>query len=158
MALSEVMLLRPIVCRFAADASSRTFSGYTDGRRLWNGFVCPHLPLDEFRRVLDVLLEWGDEKHYTVIDDRQVRVHGMSDATDDYVMTAKLQATTDGDRPLFDCGGAWAFVDGTSPATADVDAPPLPCTHPAHRLGTRGGLKKHQRVCLQCGAVVLARR
>ena len=54
---------------------------------------------------------------------------------------------------------AWTFVEATSPAAdVDVDAPPAPCTHPEHRLGTRGGLRKHQRVCLQCGAVVLVRR
>ncbi len=45
---------------------------------------------------------------------------------------------------------------GTLSTSADVDAPPAPCPHPEHRLGTRGGLKKHQRVCLQCGNVVLA--
>ena len=52
-------------------------------------------------------------------------------------------------------------AEATSPAVdveVDVDAPPTPCTHPEHRLGTRGGLRKHQRVCLQCGAVVLAPR
>ena len=110
MALSEVLLFRTIVVRFMDDASGRTFSGYTDDRR-WNGFQCPHLPLEEFQRVLDVLLEWGDEKHYTVLDDRQVRVHGMVSVADDYVMTAKLQATPDGDRWLFDCGGVWMFVE-----------------------------------------------
>lgn len=110
MALSEVPLFRPIVARFMDDASGRTFAGYTDGRR-WNGFACPHVPLDEFRRVLDVLLEWGDEKHYTVIDDQNVRVHGMAGVADAYVMTAKRCATTDGDRWLFDCGGAWTFIE-----------------------------------------------
>ena len=52
-------------------------------------------------------------------------------------------------------------AEATRPATdvdVDVDAPSAPCTHPEHRLGTRGGLRKHQRVCLQCGAVVLAPR
>jgi hypothetical protein len=37
----------------------------------------------------------------------------------------------------------------------DIDAPPPPCPHPEHRLGTHGGLRKHQRVCLQCGSVIL---
>ena len=37
----------------------------------------------------------------------------------------------------------------------DLDAPPPPCAHPEHRLGTHGGLRKHQRVCLNCGEVVL---
>lgn len=47
----------------------------------------------------------------------------------------------------------------TSPAAdVDVDAPPPPCAHPEHRLGTHGGLRKHQRVCLNCGEVVLVRR
>lgn len=110
MVLSEVPLFQHSVTRFMDDASGRTFAGYTDGRR-WNGFACPHLPLEEFRRVLDVLLEWGDEKHYTVIDDRQVRVHGVAGIADEYVMTAKHCATTDGDRWLFDCGGAWTFVE-----------------------------------------------
>jgi hypothetical protein len=32
------------------------------------------------------------------------------------------------------------------------------CPHPEHRLGTRGGLKKHQRVCLQCVATVLVKK
>lgn len=50
-------------------------------------------------------------------------------------------------------------AEAASPSTdVDVDAAPAPCPHPEHRLGTRGGLRKHQRVCLQCGAVVLARR
>jgi hypothetical protein len=40
----------------------------------------------------------------------------------------------------------------------DVVAPPPPCLHPEHRLGTHGGLRKHQRVCLNCGEVVLVRR
>ena len=110
MSLSEVPLFRSVVVRFMDDATGRTFSGYTDGRR-WNGFSCPHLPLGEFQRVLDVLLEWGDEKHYTVLDDRQVRVHGMAGVAEDYVMSAKLCATTAGDRWLFDCGGAWTFVE-----------------------------------------------
>jgi len=110
MALSEVLLFRSIVVRFRDDDSGRTFSGYTDDRR-WNGFACPHLPLAEFRRVLDILLELGDEKHYTVLDDRQVRVHGKAGIADAYVMTAKLQATPDGDLWLFDCGGVWAFVE-----------------------------------------------
>jgi hypothetical protein len=114
MTLSEVLLFRPIVVHFMDDASGRTFSGYTDGRR-WNDFACPHLPLSDFRRVLDVLLEWGDglagQKHYTVIDDQHVRVHGKAGVADEYVMTAKLCATTDGDQWLFDCGGAWTFVE-----------------------------------------------
>lgn len=108
--LSEVPLFRPIVVRFGDDTSGRTFAGYTEGR-LWNGFACPHLPLDEFRHVLDVLLEGGDEQHYTVIDDQHVRVHGKAGVAEDFVMTAKPQATTDGDRWLFDCGGVWAFVE-----------------------------------------------
>ena len=111
MTLPEVPLFRSVVVRFMDDATGRTFSGYTDGRR-WNGFSCPHLPLDEFRRVLDVLLEWGDEKHYTALEgQRQVLMHGMAGVADEYVMTAKLCATTDGDRWLFDCGGAWTFVE-----------------------------------------------
>jgi hypothetical protein len=113
MALSEVLLFRPIVTRFMDDASGRTFAGYTDGRR-WNGFACPHMSLVEFRRVLDVLLEGGDElgqPHYTVIDDQHVHVHGKVGVADAYVMTAKLIATTDGDQWLFDCGGAWTFVE-----------------------------------------------
>jgi hypothetical protein len=108
--LSEVILFRPIVVSFSDDTSGRTFAGYTDGRR-WNGFECPHLPIDEFRRVLEALLAWGDEEHFTVIDDRQVRVRGVTDADGEYVMFAKLQATPDGDRWLFDCGGAWTFVE-----------------------------------------------
>lgn len=32
------------------------------------------------------------------------------------------------------------------------------CDHPEHRRGTRGGLRAHQEVCMQCGAVVLKRR
>jgi hypothetical protein len=112
--LSEVLLFRPVVTRFMDDASGRTFVGYTDGRR-WNGFACPHMSLVEFRRVLDVLLEGGDElvgqQHYTVIDDQHVRVHGKAGVAEDYVMTAKLAATTDGNQWLFDCGGAWAFVE-----------------------------------------------
>lgn len=108
--LSEVPLFRSLVVRFADDDSGQTFAGYTDGR-LWNGFVCPHLPLGEFRRVLDALLEWGDEQRYTVIDDQHVRVHGKAGVADDFVMTAKLAATTDGNRWLFDCGGVWRFVE-----------------------------------------------
>jgi hypothetical protein len=46
-------------------------------------------------------------------------------------------------------------TDLETTADVDIDAPPAPCTHPEHRLGTRGGLRKHQRVCLQCGNVVL---
>jgi hypothetical protein len=110
MALSEVVLFRPIAVRFMDDDTGRMFAGYTDDR-LWNGFTCPHLPLGEFRRVLDILLEWGDETHYTVIDDRHVHVHGKPGVVDDYVMTAQLQATPDGDLWLFDCGGAWTFVE-----------------------------------------------
>lgn len=111
MTLSEVPLFRPIVVRFADDSSGRTFRGYTDGRR-WNGLTCPHLAIDEFRRVLDALLKRDDdEQHYTVIDDQQVRVHGRADVADAFVITAKLAATTDGDRLLFDCGGTWAFVE-----------------------------------------------
>jgi hypothetical protein len=110
MSLSAVPLFRPIVVRFADDHSGRTFSGYTDDR-WWNGFACPHLSIAEFRRVLDVLLEWGDEQHYTVIDDRHVRVHGKVGVAETYVMLAKLAATTDGNRWLFDCGGAWTFVE-----------------------------------------------
>lgn len=110
MALSEVVLFRPVIVRFRDDDSGRTFAGYTDDRR-WNGYVCPHLPLGEFRRVLDVLLERGDEKHHTVVDSRQVCVHGVAGVADDFVLSAKLQATPDGDLWLFDCGGAWAFVE-----------------------------------------------
>lgn len=32
---------------------------------------------------------------------------------------------------------------------------PAPCAHPEHRLGTHGGLRPHQRVCMTCGKVVL---
>ena len=110
MALSEVPLFRPIVTRFSDDDSGHTFAGYTNGRH-WNGFECPHLPLAEFRRVLDVLLEWGDEQHYDVIDNQHVRVHGKAGIADTYVMTAKLVATTNGALWLFDCGGAWTFVE-----------------------------------------------
>ena len=46
-----------------------------------------------------------------MIDDQQVRVHGRADVADAFVITAKLAATTDGDRLLFDCGGTWAFVE-----------------------------------------------
>jgi len=40
----------------------------------------------------------------------------------------------------------------------DLDAPPPPCKHPEHRLGTHGRLRKHQRVCLNCGEVVLKKQ
>lgn len=110
MPLSEGHLFRPVVVRFADDTSGPTFAGYTDGR-LWNGFIGPHLSLDEFRRVLDVLLEWGDEQHYTVIDDQHIRVHGKAGIADDFVMTAKLAVTIDGNQWLFDCGGVWTFVE-----------------------------------------------
>lgn len=103
-------LFRPVVVRFMDDASGRTFSGYTDDRRR-DGSSCPHVPIDEFLRVLDALLGRGDEKHYTVVDDRSVRVHGKAGVADDYVVVAKLAATTDGDRWLFDCGGVWTFVE-----------------------------------------------
>jgi hypothetical protein len=105
--------LHAIVVRFIDDESGRTFAGYTDGR-LWNGFICPHFALDEVRRVLDVLVAWGDEPRYTVIDDRQVRVHGRSGIAEDHVLTAKLVATPDGDRWLFDCGGMWTFVEAAN--------------------------------------------
>jgi len=36
----------------------------------------------------------------------------------------------------------------------DLDAPPPPCPHPEHRHGTRGGLRKNQRVCCQCSKVI----
>lgn len=54
-------------------------------------------------------------------------------------------------------------LDGETPAGVDdidldLDAPPPPCAHPEHRLGTHGRLRKHQRVCLNCGEVVLLRR
>lgn len=53
--------------------------------------------------------------------------------------------------------------EATSPATdvdvdVDIDAPPPPCLYPDHRLGTHGRLLKHQRVCLNCGDIVLVRR
>jgi hypothetical protein len=110
MKLYEVLLFRPVVVRFADDSSGRTFQGYTDGQG-WNGCMCPHLALDEFRRVLDALLKWDGEPHYTVIDDRQVRVHGKAGVADPFVITANLAATTDGNRWLFDCGGTWTFVE-----------------------------------------------
>ena len=111
MTLSEVFLFRPVTVRFTDDDSGRTFQGYTDGQRL-DGLACPHLSLDEFRRVLDALLERGDdEQHYTVIDDRRVRVHGRPGVADAFVMTAKLAPTTDGNLWLFDCGGAWSFIE-----------------------------------------------
>jgi hypothetical protein len=110
MVLSEGPLLRPIVTRFSDDDSGYTFAGYTDGRH-WNGFECPQLPLAEFRRVLDILVAWDAEESYTVIDDQHVRVHGRAGGVDTYVMTAKLVATPDGDLWLFDCGGAWTFVE-----------------------------------------------
>lgn len=31
------------------------------------------------------------------------------------------------------------------------------CDHPEHRRGSRGGLRPHQEICMQCGAVVLKR-
>lgn len=87
-----------------------TFVGYADDQR-WHGLVCPHLKLDELRRVLDVLLERGSlQKPYIVIDDRQVRVHGVVGVADNFVLKAKLQATSDGDLWLFDCGGMWMFT------------------------------------------------
>ncbi len=151
--------LRAIETRFCDDDSGKPpFKGYTDGRR-WNGFECPHLSLAEFLRVLDTLVEWGDEQSYEVIDEHNVRVTGIV-AGEDYTMTAKLQHTPDGDLWLFNCGGAWTFVEAVTPASeeADLDAPPLPCPHPEHRLGYSGGLRKHQRVCMNCGEVVLVRR
>ena len=111
---------RSIVVRFADDDSGRTFSGWTDGR-YWNGFACPHLPLAEFRRVLDVLLEWGDEQRYTVIDDQHVRVPGIAGVSDEYVMAAQLRGTPDGDHWLFDCGGAWTFVAIDDDDEAETD-------------------------------------
>jgi len=40
---------------------------------------------------------------------------------------------------------------------AGEENPPRPCEHPEHRLGTHGDLRPHQRVCMTCGEVVLAR-
>lgn len=31
---------------------------------------------------------------------------------------------------------------------------PLSCLHPTDRLGMRGGLRKNQRVCMNCGEIV----
>jgi hypothetical protein len=33
----------------------------------------------------------------------------------------------------------------------------LACPHPEHRRGTRGGLRRNQEVCMNCGEVVLKR-
>jgi hypothetical protein len=104
---------RSVVVRFADDNSGRTFAGYTDGQR-WNGFLCPLFPLDEFLRVLNVLLAGADGQGYTVIDDRQIRVHGKVGVAVDFVMTAKLAATPHGDRWLFDCSGVWTFVEASN--------------------------------------------
>lgn len=48
--------------------------------------------------------------------------------------------------------------DGETEDNINIDTPPRPCPHPEHRLGTNGGIRPHQRVCLQCGAVVLVKK
>lgn len=52
--------------------------------------------------------------------------------------------------------GARAAKRGESP-TIEEDTPRA-CGHPEHRLGTRGGLRPHQRVCMTCGEVVIKRQ
>lgn len=101
-----------------ADDSANVFVGYTDGR-LWNGFACPHLPLAELVRVLEALVAWGDECAFEVIDDLRVAVQGIDG--DRYVMEARVQTTIDGDRWLFDCGGAWTFIEARDYHVAVID-------------------------------------
>lgn len=50
--------------------------------------------------------------------------------------------------------GTARAAEGGSSLVAGRDAY-VPCAHPEHRLGTRGGLRPHQRVCMTCGEVVL---
>ena len=59
-------------------------------------------------------------------------------------------------------------TDGTYEIEVDADRvvhvngdslrPFPPCEHPEHRLGTHGRLRSNQRVCMNCGDVVLVRR
>ena len=51
-----------------------------------------------------------------------------------------------------------AAAQAHAESAASVEEVPSPCTHPEHRLGTHGRLKKNQRVCLQCGATVVVSR
>lgn len=72
-----------------------------------DSFTYPHLALGEFCRLLEALIERGDEEDYAVIDARQVRVWGVDC---DRLLTAELVTTIDGPRWLFDCGD-WTFVE-----------------------------------------------
>lgn len=50
------------------------------------------------------------------------------------------------------------IVEGEQHERYEDTLPCTPCSHPAHRRGSRGGLRKEQEVCMECGAVVLRKR
>jgi hypothetical protein len=108
--MTTITPLRPIVVHFADAEASPTFAGYTNGR-LWNGAECPQLPLAELRRLLALLVEWGEERSFEILGEHEVRVFGKG-VGEDYTMSAKRVATTDGDLWLFDCGNkGWTFSE-----------------------------------------------
>ena len=100
--------LLPITVHFSEDPE-HVFNGYTNGRH-WNGFACPHLELDELRRVLELLVTWGDEVGFTVFAEEHT-IHVQGPNGDNYKMAAQCVTTIEGDKWLFDCGGAWTFVE-----------------------------------------------
>lgn len=54
---------------------------------------------------------------------------------------------------LPDCEPCQVSLMGSMQLTVQLDS--LPCPHPDHRRGTRGGLRRNQEVCMACGEVVL---
>lgn len=150
------MILERITVTFADDDEHHAFDGYTDGRR-WNGWECPWFPVEIAEKAL-ARISYRTRRAST--DDAPhggLWVNERDDAPTDqpYLLASKRIATVDGDCDLLDCGGWLVFQRASD---ADVLGTYVPCEHPEHRLGTHGRLKRNQRVCLNCGDVILVRR
>ena len=156
------MILERINVEFADDDEHHAFDGYTDLRR-WNGWECPWFTVEVAERALARINYRTRRATADEAPHGGLWVNESGDLPTDapYLLACTPTDTVDGSRALIDCGGWLVFQrpravePPETKATEEIDLPPGPCPHPEHRLGTHGRLRKNQRVCLQCGDVVL---
>lgn len=156
------MILERITVEFADDDEHHTFDGYTDLRR-WNGWECPWFTVEAAESALARINYRTRRATIAEAPHGGLWVNESGDLPTDapYLLACKPMETVDGSHALIDCGGWLVFqrhraAEPQEPKPVEeIDLPAPPCPHPEHRLGTNGRLRKHQRVCLQCGEVVV---
>ena len=98
--------MSPLVKNIFSIEGQKSFSGYYDPGRDWNGWDCPYFEWEEAQKIADWINEWSSQKQLKVDYDERVII-SMEDPESQFDITGSLVDTVDGEKELFEVGTGW---------------------------------------------------